>query len=121
MKKSFVKVFFLALGITLLWSFMLPDRVVEKSEEDVIANSCTIQNTTFQTGEEIVYKLYYNWNFVWFTAGEVVFRVKDLGTMYHLSAHGRTYKSYDWFFKVRDKYDTYVDKETLLPIISIPI
>lgn len=79
---------------------------------------CRMKNTTFQDGEEITYKMYYNWNFVWLSAGEVTFRVKDLGDRYHLSAYGRTYKSYEWFYKVRDYYDTYIDKETLLPIIS---
>lgn len=80
---------------------------------------CFMENNTFQAGEEITYKLYYNWNFVWLAAGEVTFRVRELGNEYHLSAHGRTYKSYEWFFKVRDKYDTYVEKETLLPTTSI--
>lgn len=80
---------------------------------------CSIQNSTFQGGEEITYKLYYNWNFVWLSAGEVTFRVRDLGNQYHLSAVGRTYKSYEWFYKVRDYYDTYIDKNTLLPSISI--
>ena len=80
---------------------------------------CVMENTTFQHGEEIIYKLYYNWNFVWLSAGEVTFRVKEVGDQYHLSAYGRTYKSYEWFFKVRDYYDTYVDKETLLPQVSV--
>lgn len=82
-------------------------------------DACNMENNTFQSGEEIVYKLYYNWNFVWLSAGEVVFRVKDIGQEYHISARGRTYPSYEWFFKVRDNYDSYVDKETLLPNMHI--
>ncbi|MBK7873110.1 MAG: DUF3108 domain-containing protein [Saprospiraceae bacterium] len=80
---------------------------------------CSITNNAFRPGEEMTYKLYYNWNFVWIAAGEVTFKVKDQGEQYLLSAHGRTYKSYEWFYKVRDKYDTYVDKQTLLPTVSI--
>jgi len=80
---------------------------------------CQIENNTFQAGEEFVFEIYYNWNFVWLSAGEVVFKVEDEGDRYHLSAHGSTYRNYEWFFKVRDKYDTYVDKETLLPVVSI--
>ncbi|PHN08036.1 DUF3108 domain-containing protein [Flavilitoribacter nigricans] len=86
---------------------------------DLRLEACTMENNTFKGGEEITYKLYYNWNFVWLSAGEVTFRVRDLGDQYHISAVGRTYKSYEWFYKVRDYYDTYVDKETLLPSISI--
>ncbi|MEM1215176.1 MAG: DUF3108 domain-containing protein [Bacteroidota bacterium] len=80
---------------------------------------CETDNDAFQDAEEIVYKIYYNWNFVWLSAGEVVFRVLDDGDEYHLSAKGRTYKSYEWFFKVRDDYDTYINKETMLPRLSI--
>lgn len=82
-------------------------------------NVCTTQNNTFQGGEEVTYKMYYNWKFVWVSAGEVTFRVKDLGNQYHLSAVGRTYRSYDPFFKVRDTYECYVDKQTMLPTVSI--
>ncbi|MCP3929650.1 MAG: DUF3108 domain-containing protein, partial [Bacteroidetes bacterium] len=82
-------------------------------------NVCLIENTTFQHGEEITYKVFYNWNFVWLPAGEVVFKVNEEEDLYHFSAHGRTYKSYEWFFKVRDKYDTYVSKKSLLPNVSI--
>lgn len=76
------------------------------------------ENTTFQSGEELVYAIYYNLNFIWVPAGEVTFKINDLGSQYHLAATGRTYKSYEWFYKVRDNYDTYVDKSTLLPNYS---
>ncbi|MFM9950376.1 MAG: DUF3108 domain-containing protein [Saprospiraceae bacterium] len=87
--------------------------------EQAIPERCSIDNTAFQHGEELTYKLYYNWNFVWLSAGEVTFRVKDLGAEYHLSAVGQTYKSYEWFYKVRDRYDSFVDKKSLLPNIAI--
>ncbi len=80
---------------------------------------CDIKNSVFEEGEEIVYKIYYNWNFVWLSAGEVTFRVYDEGDEFHISARGRTYSSYEWFFKVRDNYDSYIDKENLLPRVSI--
>ncbi len=82
-------------------------------------NICDIDNQAFQAGEEIVYSVYYNWNFVWLPAGEVTFKVTDEYGQHHLSVKGRTYPSYEWFFKVRDQYDTYLDKETLLPNVSI--
>lgn len=71
-------------------------------------------------GEEITYKLYYHWGLIWLSAGEVVFKVEE-GEQgeYYLSAVGRTYSSYEWFFKVRDKYECYVEKESLLPSVAI--
>lgn len=80
---------------------------------------CSMENEVFEAGEEIVYKIYYNWNFVWLSAGEVTFKVQDEGDEFHISAKGRTYSSYEWFFKVRDNYDTYISKENLLPRVSI--
>ena len=80
---------------------------------------CSTDNTAFQAGEKIVYKLYYNWNFVWLSAGEVTFLVHDLPDQYHVMIRGRTYESYEWFYKVRDNYESYIDKETLLPRIHI--
>lgn len=74
--------------------------------------------TNFQHEEELTYKVYYNLNFVWIPAGEVVFKLSDEGQQYHLEAVGRTYDSYNWFYKAHDEYHTYVDKTTLLPTYS---
>ncbi len=81
--------------------------------------TCYIDNHTFQAGEEITYKLYYNLNFIWIPAGEVVFRIDDFGNVFRISADGKTYPSYDWVFKVRDRYESYIDKNTLLPNMSV--
>ena len=85
----------------------------------VLPDICDVENDAFAPGEKIVYKLYYNWNFVWLAAGEVTFLVHDLPNEYHVMVRGRTYESYEWFYKVRDNYESYLDKETLLPKIHI--
>jgi len=78
---------------------------------------CFSKNTSFKFGEKIVYDVAYNWQFVWLSAGEVTFMVKNtnyLGnTVYHFDAYGTSYKSYDWFYKVRDRYQAYADTGTL--------
>ena len=73
---------------------------------------------SFQHGEQLTYKIYYNLNFIWVPAGEVTFRVLDEGTQYHYQAKGTTYDSYEWFFTVNDEYDSWADKNTLLPNYS---
>lgn len=85
----------------------------------VLPDICDTDNTAFQAGEKIVYKLYYNWNFVWIPAGEVTFQVNDLNKQYHITVRGKTYPSYEWFYAVDDKYESYLDKKTLLPVIHI--
>ncbi len=114
MPKAWISLFVLPLFIT-----FTPALHEVMPTSPVATQACSIDNNTFQAGEEITYKLYYNWNFVWLSAGEVTFRVKELGNEYHFSARGRTYKSYEWFYRVNDKYDTYANKETLLPRLSI--
>jgi hypothetical protein len=88
-------------------------------ETTYLADPCRTANTTFQVGEELTYNVYYNWNFIWLDAGEMTFRVIDEDDQYHFQVVGKTYESYDWFFKVRDYYDTWVQKDNLLPIMSI--
>ncbi len=87
--------------------------------ENVLNQECEQSNKAFNPGERIVYKMYYNLNFVWIPAGEVVFQVEDKGAQFRLTAIGSTYSSYEWFFKVRDRYESYIDKATLLPVLSI--
>ena len=79
---------------------------------------CGQTNFAFQDGERVTYVLYYNLNFIWIAAGEVAFTVTELDDSYQLVAEGRTYRSYEWFFKVHDRYESFVDKETLLPVRS---
>ncbi len=75
-------------------------------------------NCAFQRGEKLTYKVYYNWNFVWLAAGEVTFEVNEDDHQYHFKATGSTYESYDWFYYVRDVYNSWVDKSTRLPSYS---
>ena len=86
---------------------------------EALPDICDVENDAFTPGEKIVYKIYYNWNFVWLAAGEVTFLVHDLPDNYHVMVRGRTYESYEWFYKVRDNYESYLNKETLLPEIHI--
>jgi hypothetical protein len=107
----------LALG---LMAFTSTPRTSSAGQEvnPAVAPCLTASNNTFQDGEMLTYKIYYNWNFVWLAAGEVTFRVMDEGSQYHYQARGETYDSYEWFFTVKDNYDSWVDKNTLLPNYS---
>lgn len=97
----------------------MADQAAEVTNPTVKKDYCMIENSAFREGEELTFKMYYNWKFVWVSAGEVTFRVQDAGDQYHVSAVGSTYKSYDSFFKVRDYYHSWLDKETLLPSVSL--
>jgi Protein of unknown function (DUF3108) len=96
-----------------------PSQTIDKATPVAPKAAIPANNVNFQAGEELVYKIYYNLNFVWIPAGEVTFKIDEKEAEYHISATGRTYSSYEWFYKVRDKYDSYIDKETLLPNLSL--
>lgn len=89
------------------------------SSNDRGVEPCSAANNAFTAGEEVVYTIYYNLNFVWVEAGEVIFRVEETPSTYKLSATGSTFPKHDWFFKVRDRFEAEVDKETLLPIRTV--
>ena len=81
---------------------------------------CPVDSKAFAPGETITYKAYYNWGFIWLHAGDVEFRVTSKRyegrDVYHLYGYGTSFKSYDWIFKIREKYQSYVDPETLMPL-----
>lgn len=83
-------------------------------------NTCQTPNTAFNVGEQATYKISYSWGLMNIGAGEVDFTVKETtlkgNPVYNFHVWGSTYRSYDWFYKVRDRYDSYVDKRTLKPI-----
>lgn len=108
--------FFILIPGVLSWFGFRPDHLITPPTN---GRFCSGAHQSFLPGEVIVYKIYYNWNFVWIPAGEVTFKVSDQGDFYKLSAVGRTYASYEWFFKVRDYFEAIVDKGTLLPTSSI--
>lgn len=81
---------------------------------------CGIRNTSFRPGEQITYKVFYNLGAIYVGAGEAVFSTSlaemDGDPVYHIVGEGRTYRSYDWIFKVRDRYESFVDTADLLPV-----
>ncbi len=82
----------------------------------LISQEVNLDSLVFKTGETITYKIYYNWEFVWIPAGEVQFRVTEREDHFEFIAEGRSYPSYDSFFKVRDDYISRVGKADLIPM-----
>ncbi len=82
-----------------------------------------IKNHAFDTGEELTYRVYYSSAIIDATAGEAVLKVSDWtgyktpekDTVFHIVATGKSKGLFDFFYKVRDKYESYINKETLLP------
>jgi hypothetical protein len=84
----------------------------------------TASNSAFTYGEKITYKVRYNLYFN-VNVGEVSFEIapnaeKIAGNnCYHVIASGKTYGFYDPVYKVRDKYETYIETSSMLPVVFI--
>ena len=76
----------------------------------------------FKSGENARYGAYYNWHFLWVQSGEVEFSADTLKykqqEAWHLKAVGKSLKSYDLLFSVRDTFETYSNYNTFKPIYS---
>lgn len=75
----------------------------------------------FAAGEQLEYQAYYNWGFIWLDAARVQFSVRDsvIGKkpVFLFLSSGRSLDEYDWFFKVRNRYSSAADCETLSPML----
>ncbi len=80
---------------------------------------CSIPNKAWQSGESINYHVYYTLAGIYVLGGESNFSVNleryNGKTVYHLVGDGKTTSFFDGFFKVRDKYESYIDTATLQP------
>ncbi len=80
---------------------------------------CDIRNTAFLAGEALTLKVFYTVAGVYVGAGEATFTSKldsiNNRPVYHIIGEGKTYSFYDNFFKVRDRYETFIDTATLQP------
>lgn len=86
-----------------------------------LSSSCAIRNTAFKEGEKVGLTVYYS-------VGGLVNAPAGTGTftttleklngrnVYHVVGEGRTLPSYEWAYKAKDVYETYMDAETLQPL-----
>ena len=76
----------------------------------------TIVNHAFKVGEKLTFELKYG--FV--TAGISVMQIQDIRKIfgrptYHITFDVNSVPSFDWIYKVRDRYVTYVDTQGIFP------
>ncbi len=85
-----------------------------------------VENNTFEVGEKLKFKVYYD-SFVTgkVNAGTATLEVKKTNRrfnkreVYHIVGIGKSNPAFDLFFKVRDRFESYMDKEALIPHLFI--
>lgn len=94
---------------------------LEKVTAANVAELPVRKNTAFKEGEILSYRLHYGI----INAGVAILEVKpnliDVNgrKVYHIVGSGYSTGSTDVFFKVRDRYETYMDKDALLPWLFV--
>lgn len=75
-------------------------------------------NTAWKLGEVVKYRVHYGIINAGIIEMEVEPQLKELAKreVYHLHGRGRSVSGFDWFFKVRDHFESYVDREALVPL-----
>ena len=80
---------------------------------------CGIRNHAFKAGELLTYNIFYSVAGIYVNAGTASFAttLEHMGNVpvYHVVGAGNSNSSYDWIFKVRDKYESFFDTATLQP------
>jgi hypothetical protein len=81
---------------------------------------CGLRNLAFQQGENITFNVFYSVIGLYVNAGTANF-ITTLEHVngrpaYHVVGTGNSNPSYDWIFKVRDRYETYIDTASLQPL-----
>ncbi len=83
------------------------------------ALNCGFMNVAFKSGESVTFYVYYTLAGIWVHAGNVNFTANQTFfqniPVYHVVGSGSTLSSYDWIYRVRDRYETFIDTGTLLP------
>jgi hypothetical protein len=75
-------------------------------------------NEAFTFGEELKYKIHYGI----INAGHATIKIDPKPveingrSTYHITAVGRTTSTFDWMYKVRDHFETWVDVESMAPL-----
>lgn len=74
----------------------------------------------FKNGEQIVYTIFYNVLGFYVNAGNAKFstgkKIYNSREVYHAVGEGTSNSSYDWIFKVRDRYESFFTTDNLKPL-----
>ena len=85
----------------------------------VSLNSNAQGNTAVKSGEKFIYAASYNMSGLMTQLAQVTMETETVKTskktLLHLASEATTYSKWDTFFKIRDRYESYVDPITLKP------
>ena len=109
---------FLVIPLTvMLLIALLPRPLLKAQAADSSTQPYLVSELPFEIGERLVFKLRYGF----IAAGQAEMKVLALknngfGHYYHIQSTARSSRSFDWFYKVRDVVNSYMDAKRLYSI-----
>jgi hypothetical protein len=97
-----------------------PEKKKSSAGENQEQEFCSITNSAFVAGEQVTFHVFYSVAGAYFHAGNATFTTTletyNNRPVYHVVGEGKTKPSYDKFYKVRDRYETYIDTASMQPL-----
>jgi hypothetical protein len=116
-KTSIFILFALSTSAAILSSFSV-DSVISANTGEEVFKYRKIVNNSFTNNEKLEFRVHYGL----INAASIVFEVgptlvdKYDRKCFNVKAEGKTLKSFDWAYKVRDKFETFIDAEAMAPL-----
>lgn len=87
------------------------------SQQEKVIDLPSNPSSAFKEGEVLSYRLHYGIIDAGVAILEVKPEVMDISgrKVYHIVGNGYSKGTFDWFFKVRDRYETFLDKDAMVP------
>jgi hypothetical protein len=101
-------------------AYAVPVQAIHE-EESSASSFRTIVHSSWKVGEKLSYKLHFGL----IDAGVAEFKVEPTTRtvkgreLIHIVCEGKSISAFDWFYKVRDRYESYVDKLGVFPWVFV--
>lgn len=102
----------------LLWLICVMGPWGLRAQAPKVQTVCLSDNTAYTYGEQLEYRVHYGP----FNAAAISMKVDpepvviDGVNTWHIVGEGKTLSGYDWFFKVRDHYESFISQDSMKPL-----
>ncbi len=122
-----MKKYVLILTVVMIASLGFLSFQSDRREMPQIANNGSVKdlpllnNEAFKRGEMLTFRMRYGIIEAGIATLAVTDEARDLGgrKTFHVVGIGKSQGAFDWFFKVRDRYETYIDEKAIVPWLFV--
>lgn len=102
-------------------SFQQEKELPQVQLEGQVKELPVINNDAFRRGEELTFRMHYGIIEAGVATLSITDEAKEIAgrKTYHIVGLGESRGAFDFFYKVRDRYDTYIDEKSIVPWIFL--